>query len=517
MASVVFPPGSRVRLSIIAGIALVIGVLALRGGDETPPVPTAAAHEAGLPAASLETPPDAGRSGDVLPADCAALGDAAGEGGPEAVALALLCPDAELPPLAARAVALATDNPVEAAAVAERLRGHPQLAALVTLVARTRVEASAATPTVVPAAGAPALPRPEAASVSPIDATVLQHAQHARALLYTKGVTHEARTRARAYLAKVVSQALLQLGLPPNGPAEPLSRMLAALSLHHGRQTAQAYWRRRVPGLAPVFAQLEDTLLTTLLALQGTPHTGDAARLLVERGRARSYVLSAGPQGRIDGRQQDAAADGRRTTAEVAPLADELARLCAHGWVDRAVQHILAAARPPEGVGLGVLRRLVGDSLIAANRPELQPRIAQRLALVRELPPDVGTQPLAPRLPSTLPSADAVADDAAHWLRRAVEASAAFPRAYAVVRATLPLRTRPDAVAVLVERAVAGDAPELVAARDLLRPRLGTHDGRRLSTLGLRLEAQGVWPEPDTVEAAEAQRRRRFAVALRSQ
>lgn len=500
------------RVGMLAGFAGLIALVALHPAAPTPPQ----AEPADAPAsAAVATDETAAAPSTALPESCDELAAVATAGGDDAVLLGFLCPETPLPPLAARAFLLAVADPVEAAYAQSRLSAHPGLAALAGLVSGVRTD--------TPADGAP-IPRPEQANVSPVDAAVVGHAQEARDLLYAKGIAHEQRTRARAYLAKVVLQALKQLGAARGQALAPFPQLLATLGMHHGRVMANAHWRRRVPGLAPVFSQVEDGLLDTLVALQTTPHFGEAARGTIERGRVREYVQRSGPAARIDARRtKDSAGSANRlTTAAVWTLLPEIERLAWHGLVDRGVQHIVAAARSPEGPGLVTLERVLTDALHRADRAELVPRVARRLRLVREKLPQTGPGTVVPN--NAGPSrTEELAADATAWLVASAHAEPPFARIYAAARAVLVLRRRPDALAAVIEsaRAPAADAAARTrgdavrAALPLLLALLDARGNPSAHTLRIRSAAEAADPARQAMHEAEARRRRRFAVALR--
>ncbi|MBL4687437.1 MAG: hypothetical protein JKY37_22770 [Nannocystaceae bacterium] len=139
----------------------------------------------------------------------------------------------------------------------------------------------------------------------------------------------------------------------------------------------------------------------------------------------------------------------------------------------------------------------------------------QRLARVRESLPETGPGKLPAVRASGGHSADDVAEEAGGWLARAARTRDEFPRRYAIARGYLALRTRPDAVAVLLERLVSAPDTDLAAARQLLLALLLDRDGRRQSNLRLHAAVDAAFPDAQGVREAEAQRRRRFAVALR--
>lgn len=471
--------------------------------------------------ASAPTPTLASPTAAALPRDCDALAARASEGGPDAVLLAWLCPAHPLDPVAARAALLAVRSPDEAAALVPRLHGHPALQGLLRLVAQA------------PADPVAALPDPAHAIVSPIDDRVLAELQRAHATIAAKGVPPVQRTRARALVAKAYLQATQQLGVAVGRPPEPFARLLAGRALHHGRQLCIAYLQGRVAGLAPLFHELEAHLLALMVALEGSPHHGDAARLAVELEETRQYLQRSGPQSRI---AQRAAAQSRAPAGpqQLRPLADELARLLDHGFVDLALAEAIDAAVQPEGTGLQPMEQHLRDAMAHAERGEYVALLEHRLARVRARtppPPEHGTAPPIRLGEPPWPSAGTVADEAAAWIERA-PAEPELPRRYALGRALLLVRSRPDALVLLLDQATAEDAtPALRSAAAWLRRELEARDDGRLPWLQRRVAA-----EPDPLRAhrgtgradgragpgtpagldqAEAARRRQYALRMR--
>ena len=257
-------------------------------------------------------------------------------------------------------------------------------------------------------------------------------------------------------------------------------------------------------------------MLDALLVLQATPYAGDAPRLIDERGRARDYLRLDGPRRRIAGRRADT--PGAAMPDAVWGLTDEVERLVAQGWVDRAVQHVAAAAGEPEGPGAVVLEQMLQDAIVRADRAELAARARDRLGRVRDKLPEAGPGRLPARYVAPYPAADAIADEATIWLTRAVDPVLEdWTRRYAATRAALILRTRPDATAVLLERAATPPIePARLAVTPLLVALLDAHDPRRMATLRLRSAVEAGLPRGSDRDVVEGRRRRRFAVALRA-
>lgn len=500
---------------IVAIAALAIGGwLWLRDGSaptEPSPEPQATPAEQAepSPAPPLGVPPviatmPAVREDAGLPRDCGALAALASEGGPDAVLLAWLCPEHPLDAVAARAALLAVRSPDEAAALAPRLAGHDALVGLARLVAQS------------PAPAAAELPDPVAAAVSPIDDAVLGLVQRAHAVASTRSIPPTTRTRARALLAKTYLQATQQLGVAVGRPPEPFARLLAGRALHHGRLLCVAYLQGRVAGLAPLFHEVEASLWALVVALESSPHHGDAARLEVELEESRQYLERAGPRERL-------AARGH-APGEPLPLPDDAVRLLDLGLVDLAIARSISAATLPDGPGLRPVEQHLRDALTRAERDEYLALLEHRLARARARtppPPEHGTAEPWRLRQAPWPEPVAVAEEAAGWIVRA-PATGGLPQAYALGRAVLLVRTRPDALVLLVDLATAEDAsPALRDAVGWLRRELEARDDGRLSWLGRRVATD---PRPDrgsrsdgpALHQAEAARRRALALALRA-
>lgn len=520
------PPGSArlaARGLVVAMVAL--GAWAVLVDDEPmptepPAAPTLLVREdaaprppaaALLPTAPLSPEPAAAPLDASLPADCEALAARATEGGPDAVLLAWLCPEHPLDAVAARAALLAVRSPDEAAALVPRLAGHPALQGLLRLVAQG------------PAPAVAELPEPAVAVVSPLDEPVLAAVQRAHALIYARGVPPAQRTRARALVAKAHLQATQQLGVAVGRPPEPFARLLAGRALHHGRQFCIAYLQGRVAGLAPLFQELEGHLLALVVALESSPHHGDGARLAVELEETRRYLQRQGPRDRIARRN---AAQSRAPVAPVepGPPPDDLARRLDHGLVDLAVTTAIEAAVHPEGPGLRPMEQHLRDALVRAERGEYLALLEHRLARARaRTPPPPEHGPAAPWHGSEppWPGAGSVADEAAGWIDRA-PADPGLPRRYALGRALLLVRSRPDALVLLLDHATAADAsPALGEAVGWLRRELEARDDGRLAWLQRRAAADPQrirgdhGPDGAELQRAEAARRRAFALRMR--
>lgn len=516
-------PGLARGLTAGLGVATVLlgGWLLLRQDDPAPstradPVEASAIEPAAgvphdLPTLAVGPEPEPATEA-ALPRDCPALAARATEGGPDAVLLAWLCPDHPLDPVTARAALLAVRSPDEAAALAPRLADHPALAGLARLVAQGPV-------TLVDAP----LPDPAQAAVSPVDDAVLAQVARAHALVAARGIDHGTRTRARALLAKTYLQATQQLGVGVGRPPEPFARLLAGRALHYGRLFCLSYWQGRVAGLAALFGEVEQGLPTLAIALEGSPHHGDAARAAVELDEARRYVTRDGPRERLERRRAE-----RRAMAwgpeRLRPLPNELDRLLELGFVDLAIARALDEAARPDGPGLRPMEQLLRDAVARAERGESLALLDLRLSRARARttpPPEHGTGHTAHAAELPWPRAEAVAEEAAAWIERAPPGTG-LPRRYALGRALLLIRSRPDALVLLLDRTTADDAsPALRAASAWLEPELAARDDGRLPWLQRRVAAQVTHAEAGTDDArpidhaAEADRRRRYAVRMR--
>jgi hypothetical protein len=501
----------------LATAVLVVGWLLLPRGDEREPPadPSVPAASEPSPVEPLPAREPAARVDSGLPHDCDALAARAREGGPDAVLLAWLCPDRPLDAVVARAVVLAVRSPDEAATLVPRLVEHPPLRGLLLLVAQ-----GAAEPTATPT-------DPATAIVSPIDGAVLGQVQRAHALVTARGTPPAERTRARAVVAKVYLQATQQLGVAVDRPPEPFARLLAGRALHHGRQFCIAYLQVRVAGLAPLFHEVEAHLPVLVAALESSPHHGDGARATVELAETRRYLQRSGPRDRI-ARHLAAGSRAKGAVVEPRPLPDELARLLDHGLVDLALAQGIEAASSPEGSGLRAMEQHLRDALVQAERGEHLALLELRLARARARtppPPEHGPAPPPTASDPPWPSAGSVATEAAEWIERA-PSEAGLPRRYALGRALLLVRSRPDALVLLLDGGAAEDAsPALRHAVAWLTRELEARDDGRLSWLQRWAAADAARPRGDPgadatkaaydLHRAEASRRRRFAVRMR--
>ncbi|MCH9683910.1 MAG: hypothetical protein K0V04_20930 [Deltaproteobacteria bacterium] len=462
--------------------------------------------------AAEQTPPVADEPVPSGPRDCADLVQLAADGGPDAVLLAWLCPDRPIDAVTARAALLAATTVDEAAALIPRLQRHPALQGIAILIAQTPVDPPATT-----------LPNPASAVVSPLHPSVLAQVQLAHTVVATAGIAPAARTRARGLLAKVYLQATQQLGLSIGRPTSALTRLLAGRAMHYGLAFCLAYWRNRVGGLAPLFAEVETRLLELTLTLEAQPHHGDAARLADTLEQTRRYLLREGPSARIERRlaERIGVAWGPE---RLQPLPNVIDRLLDLGFVDLAIDRGLAEGRRSGGPGLRAMEQLLRDGLSRAEQREYLARLEARLRRTRARKPGPaevgsGSTPHAAEQPWT--PAETVADDVAAWIERA-PAEAGIPRAHALGRALLLVRQRPDALLRVLDRANDDAAtPALRDAAPWLSEQLRAHDDGRRAWLRRQVGAHRTEPStapaderpPDHVE--ERARRRRFALDVR--
>lgn len=440
-------PGARELLAMVGRWLAVIG-LACTVGCGPPAVEV-------LPGvrADLGTGAPVVAAGVVASGDCAGLAASAAAGsGEDAVLLVWTCPEVQASPAALRAALLQVGSPAEAAALAPRLQSAPDLAGLARLVAIDRPATGSLQPSEVP--------DPVASVVSPIDDAVLAAALRSIGAQTASGLTHEQRTKAAAFLARVHREALAQLGLPQGQPMSPFARLLAGRFLHFGRSFCQTYWQRRVAGLEGAFAATEDELLRVMLALEKSPHAGDDALLAVERQRARRYLQGSGVAERLKSRGVT------QSPAELLPLTNELDRLVDHGFVELALQRALfLAGEQPEPFGVAPVAEELQTILGQRDLGEFAALLAKRVAEARKLdppPPEQGTRTLPVRARWAWDDAGAVADAALGFIA-AAELAQGTGRRLGLWRAVLALRERPDATRELLRRGPPGGLAARVA------------------------------------------------------
>ncbi|MBK9754297.1 MAG: hypothetical protein IPO88_12465 [Nannocystis sp.] len=460
-------------------------------------------------------PPPAAPAPAALPAridTCEQLAVAAAVHPPDAAILLDLCPTTPTTPAILRHALRMADSPAAAAALAPRLAATPDLAGIARLVALDRADPSLAPLT--------ELPDPVTATVSPVTDAVLAAVQLAIVQQTQSGLSQDQRTRATAYLARVHHEALLQLGLADE-PLPPLARVLAGRFLHFGRELCRMYWQRRVAGLEALFASTEAQLLTTVLALERTPHFSADALLAVEHQRTRRHLQGSGVAERL-------ARSGGPGPSALLPLLHEFDRLFDHRFVELVFQRALfLAGEPPSPHGVAPVAEMLRAQLADRDLLEYADLLERRIDETRALspaPPEQGSRPLPPRVPLTWPEDQAIAELAATWLRTAASSPTAtttataaanspteLTRRHALARAALLLRDRPDAARALLRREL--DAP----ARDPMRVGLLLDLLARLddeSLAGLRLRVAAAAPIDDSPASDDA-RRRAFALAAR--
>lgn len=388
------------------------------------------------------TPPVARTPG--LPSSCDDL--VASEHPTDRSLVVALCPS-HLPSLDAaglRTLLLAVATRAEAQALAPHLTRAPDLQGLARLIAG---DGGPDTPEADP-------PDPRRTQVTPITDRVLAHARTARTTVL-RDRDHTARVHARAFLFRLYSEALQQLGHGDPGPLPPGARLLVAEAVHHGRLLCTQYWQRRVAGMARTFAATEVQLYRFALSLDLTPHHGDPARLAHERDGLSRYL------GRDDVEQRIHAAlgDGHATRL---PLANELDRLLDLGFVDRAFERGLYLGATPGGHGIGPIADLLDRRLRAKGLEHHRPRLAQAVASFRARtppPPESGPQSLDHRVDVRWALTEEVADRLSSALQN-LDGHRGFARRVALGRLLVELRTRPDVVRMLAERVDPGTDPD---------------------------------------------------------
>jgi hypothetical protein len=386
-------------------------------------------------------------------------------------------------------------SPSEIAAVVDRVDAGSELRAIARLLS---FEAPPRLPS--------KLDDPAKAVVTPVDQHVLEQAALAFATYKSQPAHPDDRTRAQAYLAKLHLHALQGLGVEPGRPLDPFARLLAARAVHHGRTFCRMYWQRRVVGLAGVFADTQERLITAVLALESSPHGADAALAAVERQRGRRYVHAQIERMRTT-------KSGREQADEVAqallPFAHEVDRLMDHGFVDLAITRALHRGAQKDGFGLGPAVGLARAALNQRGLSEYDDKLQARLADARRrepAPAQVGPNPPKDRRALAYPQTAIVATQVNAWLQVAAH-DEGFPRKYALVRALLLLRDRPEATGVLSSQNIEefrGLLRHLAAERGddtLARARRGVADDTRFSR--------------DDRDDKEANARRRYALAAR--
>lgn len=444
---------------------------------------------------SLATPiPQPEAAAPVLPDDCDDLVELARDDGHAAALVPVLCPDLPLDAVAARKALLAADSADAARRRIPLLAGHPELEALAKLVAQVDVDVEVDA----------RLPDPATAIVTPLSDQVLGTVALARAQLRTPGVGPDAHTRARAYLAKVHTHALRQLGIETTRPPGPLGRLLAALSIHYGRAFCLAYWRRRVPGLGTLFGETERSILRAVLVLEADSSAGDPPLVAYELSMGREYLERPDVHARLlKAFENDL---GPLSPNRIEPIAKTLPRLLEHGLVDLAIARALTL-RKRGNVPLADIEQLLRSGLADVEGEEYLERLDTRLTRARAQPSPATAASLDHAPDPSWPSASVVA----RTQLEAIEAARTpFARRFALGRAVLVFRARPDALRIALDRASTSTQPAIATATPLLRGVVDEIDDGRLAWL--RRQAA---TDPHVAVDPEAATRRRFAVMAR--
>ncbi len=413
-----------------------------------------------------------------------------------AAVLPVLCPDAALDAVTARTVLLSADSSDAARRRIPLLAPYPELASLAKLVALVD-----APPELVVDAR---LPDPATAIVTPLSDEVLATAALARAQLYTSGLGPDAHTRARGYLAKVYAHALRQLGIEPTRPPGPFGRLLAAQAIAHGRAFCDAYWRRRVRGLHRVCAESERAMLRAVLALEADASAGDVPLAAYELVMGRRYLLRNDVKARLT--KAFEGETGPLTPSRLAPIAAELPRLIEHGLVDLAIGRALTL-RKQGNLSVASVEGLLQQELGAAEGDEYVERLHARIERATKRGAGTATGTLEHAPDPTWPSASVVAREQLE----AIEAGDdGFTRRYALARAVVVLRQRPDALRVALDRASRTTNPAVAGAVPLLRATLDELDDGRLAYLRRQVATDNA-----VVVVPEGMRRRSAALIAR--
>ncbi|MCR9161970.1 MAG: hypothetical protein ACE37F_26310 [Nannocystaceae bacterium] len=430
----------------------------------------------------------------VLPEDCAALTALAAEDDHAAALVPVLCPEHPLDAVAARKALLAADSADAARRRIPLLTEFPELAALAKLVAQVDVDVEIDA----------RLPSPATAIVTPLSDTVLATAALARSQVRAPGLGSEARTRARGYLAKVHTHALRQLGIETTRPPGPLGRQLAALAIHYGRAFCTAYWRRRVPGLGTLFNETERSILRAVLVLEADASVGDPPLVAYELSMGRQYLERPDVNKRLlRAHERDL---GLLSPTRVEPIAKAIPRLLEHGLVDLAIARALTL-RKRGNVALADIDQLLRRGLTDAEGEEYLERLDTRLKRARAASRSAPPAALDHAADPNWPSASVVAREQLEALEGA---PSPFARRYALGRAVLVFRARPDALRVAIDRAGNSTHPAIATALPLLRSVLDELDDGRLAWLRRKAATDGR-----VVTDPEAATRRQFAAMAR--
>ncbi len=440
------------------------------------------------------TPPTPKPAPVVLPDSCEALAGAAQDDDHAAALLPVLCPQSPLDAVAARKVLMAADSADSARRRLALLEGHPELTALAKLVAQLQVDVEVDR----------RIPDPATAIVTPLSDTVLATAALARAQLHEGGLDPGTRTRARAYLAKVHTHALRQLGVEATHPPGPFGRHLAALAIHYGREFCNAYWRRRVSGLGTLFNETERAILAATLILEADSSAGDSPLVVDELTRARVYLERPDVHARLE--KSFEREIGPLSPDRLEAIAEAVPRLLEHGLVDLAIARALTM-RKHGNLAFADIEQLLRTGLADVEGDEYLERLDARLTRARSRGTPASAAPLEHAPDPSWPSASMVAREQLEALEGA---KTPFSRRYALGRAVLVFRARPDALRVAIDRATTSTQPAVASALPLLRAVMDEFEDGRLAWLR-RQNAT----DSRVVTDPEAATRRQFAVIAR--
>lgn len=430
----------------------------------------------------------------VLPESCGELASLAADDDHAAALVPMLCPEQPLDAVAARKALLAADSADAARRRIPLLKGYGELEALAKLVAQVDVDVEIDA----------RLPNPATAIVTPLSDGVLATAALARSHVRMPGLGSEARTRARGYLAKVHTHALRQLGIETTRPPGPLGRQLAALAIHYGRSFCTAYWRRRVPGLGTLFNETERSILRAVLVLEADSSAGDPPLVAYELSMGRQYLERPDVNKRLlRAHERDL---GLLSPNRVEPIAKAIPRLLEHGLIDLAIARALTL-RKRGNVPLPDIEQLLRNGLTDAEGEEYLERLDARLARARSSARPATPAALDHAADPNWPSASVVAREQLEALEGA---ASPFARRYALGRAVLVFRARPDALRVALDRAGDSTQPAIAGAVPLLRSVLDELDDGRLAWLRRKAFTDGR-----VITDSEGATRRQFATMAR--
>ena len=294
------------------------------------------------------------------------------------VPYAAVCGFGALEPIEARTTVLARRNVAAARSwlEGERAVDDAELRALVSLIERrplsdaqpeAQPEAQAQAAADASDAASPAPPTPPPfddpidAIVSPVDDAVAAKFDRARTRLWSGGHSWRERLDARAYMARVESEALVGLGLDGAQPLPPLALRLAGTALADMLGFLESYWSRPVGALRNRAEQIELVMLDLVLALEQSPYPGGSAQRVEAQHRARLWLQREAARARLDARIEELGrsraafgADGRPRggVESLAPPGVELGRLLDARLIDLAFDYAESLARDRAGYGL---------------------------------------------------------------------------------------------------------------------------------------------------------------------